>query len=416
MSEVTTVRLSEAKKYMRHHSKKKQPVMIWGPPGVGKSEIVESIVKDILAGGRRAKLYDMRLSMCEPTDIMGIPYFDSGTNIDASLMTALFQEVITNIDRDDKNAIATAKASFELKCRAMFGDAVGGQMKWAPPSLLPKQSDINNYDLVVLFLDELNGAAPAVQAAAYQLILNRRVGDYKLPDNVAVFAAGNRESDKGVTYRMPKPLANRFLHYEVRVNFDDWVEWATDNGVSAEVVGYLTYRKEDLMKFDPRSADRSFPTPRSWTFVSEMLEDLDPGEFSETEQADMINAAIGEGTGLQFSAHRKIASQLPDPQMILKGQVKDLKTKEMSAMYSLATSLAYELREAQGNVGRDGFTQDDMNVFLDNVISFWLKHFQEELTVMSARMILKYKVHLAPKKLKNWDAFFDRFGELVRNA
>ena len=367
-TETKTVRLSEAKKYIQHHFKKKSPVMVWGPPGIGKSEIVESIVNDYIARGKRAMLVDVRLPLWEPTDIKGIPYFDSNT----------------------------------------------GTMVWAPPAELPSEEMAKDYDIIVLFLDELNGAAPAVQAAAYQLILNRRVGAYKLPDNVVIVAAGNRESDKGVTYRMPKPLSNRFAgHFEIRVNFDDWVEWATNNAVSSQVVGYLTAKKADLNRFDPKSSDRSFPTPRSWTFVSNLLEDLE--DFNEDEISDMIIGAIGEGTALGFIAHRKTVGLLPDPRLILKGQVKDLKTKTISALFSLATSLAYELRDQRQEVGRS-ITEDEYQKYIDNTIGFWMEHFEPEMVVMSFRLIIKYGIKVDMKKISNWKVFYERYGNLVRKA
>ena len=370
MAESHTIRLSAAKRYINHASvKRKRPVMLWGPPGIGKSEIVESIVEDIVATGKRAKLYDMRLSMCEPTDIMGIPYFDS-----------------------------------EAKT-----------MKWAPPALLPVASDAEDYDQVVLFLDELNGAAPAVQAAAYQLILNRKVGEYELPDNVAVVAAGNRETDKGVTYRMPKPLANRFVHFEVAANFDDWFEWAIEHDVNADVVGYLTAKKDQLFKFDAKSPDHAFPTPRSWTFVSELLEDS--SGFSDSELTDMIVGTIGQGAALEFSAYRKMSSQLPDPTKILHGQITELKTEDISVLYSLATSLAYELREAKGAIEADPEVNNDkIYEYLDNVVNFMMNHFQPEMVIMSIRMIIKYKIQLATGKMKSWKEFYKRYGTLINEV
>lgn len=366
-AETRTVRLSEAKRYIKHAAIKcGRSTFLWGPPGIGKSDVVKSIVNDAKREGKKARLFDMRLSMCEPTDIMGIPYFNSNT----------------------------------------------GQMSWAPPVLLPTPEDGEENDLIVLFLDEMNGAPPAVQAAAYQLILDRKVGAYSLPDNVAVIAAGNRETDKGVTFRMPKPLSNRFVHFETRVHFDDWQVWATDNGISPDVVGYLTYRKEDLFKFEPKSSDRSFPTPRSWTFVSELIKDTDG--LSEEDLTDMIAGSIGEGTALQFAAHRKTAALLPDPTLILKGKVKDLKTKEISAMYSLATSLAYELKSLSEEIGRD-VTQEEFDEMLDNVLGFWLDHFEPEMTIMSVRMVLRYKIVIG-MGLKNWKAFYERYGDLIRTA
>ena len=248
-----TVTAKTAKKSIRHAMLKKRPIFLWGPPGIGKSDIVHQIGEDL-----NAHVIDVRLSLWEPTDIKGIPYFDSNDS----------------------------------------------KMVWAPPVELPDAAFAAKHENIILFLDEMNSAAPSVQAAAYQLILNRKVGTYTLPDNVFIVAAGNREADKGVTYRMPAPLANRFIHLEMRVDFDNWFDWATQNRVHKDVVGFLTFSKKDLYDFDPKSASRSFATPRSWSFVSELLEDdLDDGTTT-----DLVAGAIGEGLAVKFMAHRKVAS------------------------------------------------------------------------------------------------------------
>ena len=274
------VTLTELKKYAMHNFKTKRPMFVWGPPGIGKSDIVHQIGEYM-----DAYVIDVRLSLWEPTDIKGIPYYAANDNT----------------------------------------------MKWAPPVELPSKEFAKKHKAIILFLDEMNSAAPAVQAAAYQLILNRKVGTYTLPDNVYIVAAGNREADKGVTYRMPAPLANRFVHLELAVDFDDWFQWAVDNNIHKDVVGYLTFSKKDLYDFDPKSPSRSFATPRSWSFVSELLED----ELDEETTTDLVSGAVGEGLAIKFVAHRKVAAQMPNPTDILSGKVKELKTKEISAMYSI---------------------------------------------------------------------------------
>ena len=140
-----------------------------------------------------------------------------------------------------------------LQILKVFHTSTATQVQWCGAHLANFQAEefAAQYDHIVLFLDEMNSAAPSVQAAAYQLILNRRVGTYKLPDNVMIVAAGNREADKGVTYRMPAPLANRFIHLELAVDFGDWFQWAVDNNIHKDVVGYLTFAKKDLYDFDP---------------------------------------------------------------------------------------------------------------------------------------------------------------------
>ena len=354
---IRTVSPSKAKNALRHAMHKKRPVFLWGPTGIGKSDIVEQVTKTF----SNSHLIDIRLSLWDPTDIKGIPYFDSN-----------------NV-----------------------------KMAWGAPSELPDEEMAAQYDNIVLFLDEMNSAAPAVQAAAYQLILNRRVGTYKLPDNVIIVAAGNRESDKGVTYRMPAPLANRFIHLELAVNFDDWFNWSVDNNQHKDVVGYLTFAKKDLYDFDPKSASRSFATPRSWSFVSELLED----ELDESTTTDLVAGTVGEGLAVKFMAHRKVASSMPNPTDILAGKVKELKTKEISAMYSLTVSLCYELKESSDK--NDKKFDDKVNNFL----RFAMDNFDTELVVMGIKLALtQYALPIDPDEVECFDEFHNRFGKYIKAA
>ena len=352
-----TVSPNSAKASIKHAMLKKRPLFLWGPPGIGKSDIVRQITDSFT----NSYLIDIRLSLWEPTDIKGIPYFDSNS----------------------------------------------GTMVWGAPSELPTQEFAAQYDTIVLFLDEMNSAAPSVQAAAYQLILNRRVGTYKLPDNVVIVAAGNREADKGVTYRMPAPLANRFIHLELAVSFDDWFSWAVDNKIHTDVVGYLTFAKKDLYDFDPKSPSRSFATPRSWTFVSELLEDDD----DDNTTTDLVSGAVGEGLAVKFMAHRRVASKMPNPTDILLGKVKELKTKEISAMYSLTVSLCYELKEACDKNDK-GFDNK-----VNNFLRFAMDNFETELVVMGIKLALtQYALPIDPDEVECFDEFHARFGKYIKAA
>ena len=345
-----------AKKSIKRAFKKKRPLFLWGPPGIGKSDIIGQITNEL----GKAHLIDIRLSLWDPTDIKGMPYYSEQDNT----------------------------------------------MKWAPPAELPTEEFAAQFDFVVVFLDEMNSAAPSVQAAAYQLILNRRVGTYKLPDNVMIVAAGNREADKGVTYRMPAPLANRFIHLELAVNFDDWFQWSVVNNINTDVVGYLTFSKKDLYDFDPRSPSRAFATPRSWSFVSELLEDDD-----DETTTDLISGSVGEGLAVKFMAHRKVASSMPNPTDILAGKVKELNTKEISAMYSLTVSLCYELKEASDK----GDKKFDEKV--SNFLRFAMDNFETELVVMGIRLaITQYQLPIDPDEVDCFDEFHERFGKYIQAA
>jgi hypothetical protein len=358
MSETRTVTSAQARKSILRAFRVKRPLFLWGPPGIGKSELIEGITQEL--GGY---MIDLRLGQMEPTDIRGIPFYNK-----------------------------------EL-----------GKMDWAAPIDLPDEELASQYPMVVLFMDEMNSAAPSVQAAAYQLILNRRIGKYRLPDNVVMVAAGNRESDKGVTYRMPTPLANRFIHQEMKVDFASWQEWAVTNAIHKDVVGYLTFAKQDLYDFDAKSSSRSFATPRTWTFVSQLLE-----EDEDTDTlTNLIAGTVGEGLAVKFMQHRKVAARMPRPEDILSGKVKDLDIKEVSAMYSLVISMCYELKAAVENKVDDKQFHD----MADNFLGYMMKNFETELTVMGARIALTtYNLPFLPTKLKNFNEFHQRFGKYILQA
>ena len=358
VSENRTVSIAEARSRLLRAFKVKRPVFLWGPPGVGKSELIADLTEEL--GGY---MIDLRLGQMEPTDLRGIPFYNKDI----------------------------------------------GKMDWAEPVDLPTQELADQYPIVTLFLDEMNSAAPAVQAAGYQLILNRRLGKYVLPDNVVIVAAGNRESDKGVTYRMPSPLANRFVHLEVKVDYDSWNEWAVKHRVHKDVVGYIGFAKNDLMDFNPRSSSRAFATPRSWSFVSEFLYDTDT---TDQELTDLISGTIGDGLAIKFMAHRKHASQMPNPSDVLAGKVKELKVKEVSAMYSLTVSMCYELQDAYAKLGKDKI--NDWHGMADNFFRFMMDNFTTELVVMGARVALTtYNLPLVPGKLKNFDEFHKKYGKYI---
>ena len=359
MSEVLhrTVGPKAAKKALRKAFKKQRPIFLHGAPGIGKSDIIKQLGEEL-----GAYVIDVRLSLWEPTDIKGIPYFDSNT----------------------------------------------GTMVWAPPSELPSNEFAAEHNSIILFLDEMNSAAPAVQAAAYQLILNRRVGQYRLPNNVIIVAAGNRDGDKGITYRMPSPLANRFIHLELNVDFDDYFEWAAENRIHKDVMGFLTFSKKDLYDFDPKSSSRAFATPRSWSFVSELLEDDDTDDSTLT---DLVSGAVGEGLAIKFMSHRKVASKLPNPSDILKGKIKKLETKEISAMYSLTVSLCYELKDACDKKAKD------WNEQVNNFFRFSMDNFETELVIMGTKLALStYKLPLDPDEIECFDEYHAKFGKFISRS
>jgi hypothetical protein len=360
VSDNHTITSIQTRKAILSAFKTQRPVFLWGPPGIGKSEVVQEIADEL-----QGYVIDLRMAQMEPTDIRGIPFFNKEIN----------------------------------------------KMDWAHPVDLPDEEFASQYPVVVLFLDEMNSASPAVQAAGYQLILNRRVGKYKLPDNVVIVAAGNRDSDKGVTYRMPMPLANRFIHLEMRPDFASWQIWAVNNNIHKDVVGYLSFAKNDMYDFDAKSSSRAFATPRSWCFVSDLLKD--EANMDADTQFNLVAGAVGEGLAVKFSAHRKISGKMPEPSDILAGKVKDL-AKKISAMYSLTISMCYELKDAVDNKKVDNKKFHEM---AQNFIDYMMNNFETELVVMGAKIALKtYMLPIEPSQLKNFDEFHKKYGKYIVDA
>lgn len=358
---------------LKHCFASKRPVFLWGPPGIGKSDVVAAVATEL--GGL---LVDIRLNLLEPTDLRGIPFYNKES----------------------------------------------GKMEWAPPIDLPSAEQCAGYPVVVLFLDEMNSAPPSVQAAAYQLTLNRKIGTYKLPDNVVIVAAGNRENDKGVTYSMPSPLANRFLHLEMAADVDCWIDWAIRNNVHPDVVGYISFAKDKLFTFDPRQKQRSFATPRTWAFTSEILRTQESGQYmTETELVDLVAGAIGSGVATEFMTHRELASQLPNPTDILLGKVKKLEesNKGISVMYTLTISMCYELGDfvkkqtINGALGKED--NKVLHAMTDNFFKFMMDNFKTEMCVMGAKTALAtYDLPVDVTSLKNFDEFFKRFNKMITDA
>ena len=217
-----------------------QPAKIlWGPPGIGKSEVVRQMADKVAElTGKKSVVTMASLLLMSPVDLRGIPTKDEVT--------------VTGAD------------GVEVKEQVA---------RWLRPLIfqMDPSDDVINW----LFLDELASAPPNVQAAAYQIVLDRRVGEHQFPKNCAVIAASNRVTDRAVAYKMPKPLANRFTHYEMTVSPDDWVTWAIQNGVRPEIIGYIRFNPDRLMDFDPATDDVAFVTPRSWALANQILVDCE---------------------------------------------------------------------------------------------------------------------------------------------
>lgn len=390
ISTITTVGPNRLKSMLAHTLSRKRPLFISGPPGIGKSDIVAEVARM-----QNRPLIDIRLPLMEATDIRGLPYLREVTIRDAQ----------GNVVFNEQNVPLTEKI-----------------FTWSTPSDLP--TDANSRALV--FFDEMSAAPPSVQAATYQVILNRKIGTYELPKDVVIVAAGNRVKDKGVAYNMPTPLANRFIHSTLHVEFDDWQEWAMKNRVHKDVVGYLTYQPNDLFDFDPRRESYAFATPRSWSFVSELLyEPQADGSYVDTDLptdilGDLIKGTVGEGPAIKFMTFRKQAANLPRAKDVLTGQVTSLKLKQIDVMYALTTALVYELTDEVAKAERakkngDKNSHDAVHGYVDNFFQFMMDNFEDEMVVMGARgfMTATRDTPIRHTALKNWRPFVQKYSALI---
>lgn len=257
-------------------------LMIWGKMGIGKSQIVKQI-----AGELDIDFIDLRLSLLNPVDLMGLPVVD------------------------------------KVKQKA----------NWLPPAFLPNG---NNKEKGILFLDEINLAPQSVMNAGYQLILDRKLGNYKLPEGWLIIAAGNRAEDTFNTTKMPPPLANRFIHLTLEPDFDEWRQWAVKNGISEQVVTFLSKMPQHFFKA-PTVAEKTFPSPRSWEFASKLH-----------EIGESVDSAVGEGVGAEFRTFLRVYERIPNVDDILAGkEVRVPENAELDVLWATSMALVYRAEPKQ---------------------------------------------------------------------
>ena len=260
----------------------RQPVMIWGQPGIGKSTVATSVAAVV-----QYHYLDIRPLLMETVDFRGIPW------------------------RDEAN-----------------------RTRWASPSCFPPENDPGNW---LLNYEELPAAVPSVQAALYQLVLDNRCGEYTLPPGASQIACGNRVSDRGVAYRMPSGLASRFIHIDMRVSVDDWCEWAAKNDIAPEVLFFVQMRPKLLNTFDPASRENAFACPRTWEFVSNRMKDGRPRE-PHLEKA-LFRGTVGEGPATEFCAFLRMWREMPHPKAVIGDPENAIVPDNASALFALCGSL-----------------------------------------------------------------------------
>lgn len=275
---------SQVKETVKLAVKAGTPLYLWGAPGVGKSDTIRAAASEL-----QLEIRDVRAVLLDPTDLRGLPAVDG----------------------------------------------LNKQVNWIPPAFLPRDG------AGILFLDELNAAPPLVQAACYQLILDRKLGEYTLPAGWQIIAAGNRDTDRAVTHRMSSALANRFIHIEFDVDLNEWITWGLAAGIQTEILGFIRYRPELLHSFDPTKNEKAFCTPRSWHYVSKIM----AAGLSNGIEYETISGIIGPGAASEFVGFLKIFRALPNIDLILIDPDRVAVPADPATLYALAGVLISKMSD-----------------------------------------------------------------------
>src|SRR3989344_3316114 len=319
-------------KSLTHYSKA-PAVFIWGPPGVGKSRGCEQVAREENMG-----FVDLRLALMDPTDLRGIPVPENG------------------------------------------------KAQWLAPSALPTEGRW------IILLDEFNLAPPLVQSSAYQLVLDRKLGEYTLPKECLVIAAGNKTEHGANTFKMAMPLRNRFVHIDFETHIDDWREWAIRNEIESEVVEFISFRPDLLFQFDPRRQENAFPTPRSWEFTSQIIKSRN-GLGEEIVQK-VIEGTVGAGAATELKSYRQMKANLPSIDSILKGE--DYAPEQADLACAVATALVIRANADQ----------------FDRVLRYSEK-LQAEITVLIGKL-LAVKDKQSLMKCSYWATWSKKHYGLIR--
>lgn len=263
---------------------KKIPLFVWGTFGIGKSSVVRQVADEL-----GINLIDVRISQLEPSDLRGLPKIDDGVT------------------------------------------------RWLPPSWLPS----DEHSKGILFFDEINLAPPSIQASAYQLILDRQLGEYKLPANWVIVSAGNRLEDKANVFELPIPLANRFIHAELNIpRIEDFTDWGLANGIDGRILSFLNFKPSRLFSYDSKIKEKAIATPRMWEYTSNLIKDNE--DLDEIEL--LSSCAVGEGVAIEFMAFLKLKRKI-DIAELLNNPKKIADIKELDMKYTIIGGISEYYRK-----------------------------------------------------------------------
>jgi hypothetical protein len=267
---------------------KRVPLHIWGACGVGKSQIVSQVADEL-----NYEFLDVRAVQLDPIDLRGLPRI------------------------------------------------AGNTTEWVPPSFLPTSGR------GILFLDELTAAPQMTQAGCYQLVLDRKLGEYRLPDEWIVIAAGNPASERGVHFSMPRLLRNRFVHLTLEPDLPEWCRWAVRSGIRPEIIAFLRFKPDLLHEADATSDQNAWPTPRSWAMASDVMEGLSGRGTAPNSaiEAQMLEGTIGQAATAELVGFLRLFRELPSIDEILLTPDTAPLPDEPSAQIAIATALGRALTD-----------------------------------------------------------------------
>lgn len=422
---------------------------VHGSPGLSKSAIARQV-----ADALGIAFIDIRLSQMLPEDIRGVPMMGEVDNMKGVIWTpplmfprdldfdridevdgaALFRfynpcgnngvPYCTNpvievfaLASDHVAVLATQQFNhFTVSLFDLDQHPVRGKIRWR----------VTGTARGILALEEFNSAPPSVMVAAYQLILDRRVGDYLVPHEVMILAMGNRDIDRGVTYQLGKPIANRFIHVEMEFNWDDWFNWASTHHIAAEVIGFLSSFPNKTNDFRPESVELSFATPRTWEFVSRQISVIHPPD--PVVLRAMICGAIGDVLGNEFLQHRKFMEDMPNIRRILDGSLQTFspvnKQFETQIAYSVSVQLWYEMQRRAALIEADYHgSETDFNNYAprlawfaecDAAFAYIMANFRPDVAVMAATMALTgHKLRFLQKRMPHFSKFLQLYSTVV---
>jgi hypothetical protein len=328
----------ELEQMIRLYWDAKKSLFIWGSTGIGKSRKVKDTFKKIASElkleyseeitdiNKEGKLLviDVRLSQMDPSDLRGIPVWDK-----------------------EKGATV-----------------------WLPPDSFPRKG------VGCIFFDEMNLAAPIVQASAYQMILDRRLGTYVVPQNFMLIAAGNRLEDRANVFEMAAPLKNRFGHVQLmQPDMEAWTRWGAQNGIDVRIIGFLNWRPSHIFTFDPKLKESAFATPRSWEATSDLIKKVPTHNLGLIQK--IASTQVGVGVAGELATFIKIKDKLrPIEDYIKEPEKTPIPTEEETdLLWALVTSIAeyYSVHNDMKSLGQ---------------VFKLIKRFNEEFAVFTLKLMV----------------------------